>query len=186
MTSQGQHNGERIGLNVLLESTQQRGQPSRAGRDSNLSPALYNGSTESSHPPIYTRLPKPAPPSCPLDDLLDNFRDDRRKMLDSGIPAIDALGPKTPAYFPFMYPSHSYSLRVAPHPLSKLLIDVLSKFPDIAQLPEKVAVLYVMFLVLRWSICPCQTCFEALPEFSRPTADQLEKPHATWIDHLPW
>lgn len=96
----------------------------------------------------------------------------------------EAIGPDYPA-FSFMVDPQGQQ-RTKCHPVSTLLIDILSKFPDIAKLPEKVAVLYVMFLVLRWLICPCQKCYERLPEWVRPIPEQLEKPHVAWADYLPW
>lgn len=45
---------------------------------------------------------------------------------------------------------------------------------------------YVMFLVMRWQICPTQETYEWLPEWVAPRAPQLFTPHPAWIDHLPW
>ncbi|KAK0254048.1 hypothetical protein LTR35_018345 [Friedmanniomyces endolithicus] len=36
-----------------------------------------------------------------------------------------------------------------------------------------------MFLIMRWSICPCEACYERLPEWVRPVAEQLDIPHTT-------
>lgn len=92
----------------------------------------------------------------------------------------EAIGPEYPAF------SAMLDSRQQSHPISTLLIDILSKFPDIQTLPEKIAVLYIMFLVLRWMICPCQKCYERLPEWCRPTIEQVTETHSAWIDHLPW
>jgi hypothetical protein len=72
------------------------------------------------------------------------------------------------------------------HPLSKVFIDILHTFPNISQLPERVAVLYTMFLLMRWKIDPSQDNYDRLPEYIRPLPCQLYNPHPAWIDHLPF
>jgi hypothetical protein len=67
-----------------------------------------------------------------------------------------------------------------------MLIDVLSKFPDVSRLPERIAVLYVMFLISRWLICGDERSWEMLPDWARPVREQLERPHAAFADYLPW
>lgn len=168
-------NGDRLGLSFLLDTTQ----PSNSS-----SPGQSHPSQSSNELPVYARITNQGPPSCPLDSLLiDAFRS-RRKMMQDGASKRDAIGPDYPA-FASMNPESSQT-RPPCHQVSALLIDILSKFPDVEQLPEKVAVLYIMFLVLRWLICPCEKCYERLPEWCRPTAVQLEKPHVAWADYLPW
>lgn len=72
------------------------------------------------------------------------------------------------------------------HPLSKLLTDILATFPGIATLPEQVAILYVMFLVMRWQIAPTPENYDRLPEWITPRPSQIFTAHPAWIDHLPW
>lgn len=92
------------------------------------------------------------------------------------------LGPEYPDFSAMCDPS----LLPQCHPVSAFFIDVLAKFPNISKLPQKIAVFYVMFMVLRWLVCPCQACYERLPEFSRPTPEQIEIPHVAYADYLPW
>lgn len=167
-------NGDRLGLSFLLDSTQ---------HSSNSTTGSSNQAQGSAELPIYARITNQGPPSCPLDSLLiDAFRS-RRKMMQDGAPMREIIGPEYPAFASMLEPGEGQQ---RPHELSALLIDILSKFPDVEQLPEKVAVLYIMFLVLRWLICPCEKCYERLPEWCRPTAVQLEKSHVAWADYLPW
>lgn len=104
-------------------------------------------------------------------------------MLREGVPAHEVLGPDYPDFAAMLNPG---SLLSQCHPVSAFFIDVLEKFPDVRQLPEKIAVFYVMFLVLRWLVCPCHSCYERLPEWCRPVQEQLEIPHVAYADYLPW
>ncbi|EME44848.1 hypothetical protein DOTSEDRAFT_87360 [Dothistroma septosporum NZE10] len=166
-------NGDRHGLRFLLE-------PSNSD-PSGTQP--YHSSTPPDQP-IYARLTNVGSPSGPLDYLLIDFHRSRTKMLREGSSKFDAIGPDYPA-FAVLLDSNSPE-QEHQHPVSALLVDMLSKFPDVAELPEKVAVLYMMFLLLRWLICPCAECYERLPQMMRPVQEQYERTHACWSDYLPW
>lgn len=121
-------------------------------------------------------------PTCPLDSLLLDFLGERRQRAAEGLSAQEVVGPRYPSVSSLLNPAHSaYS-----HPLSKVFTDILSTFPDISNLPERVAVLYIMFLIMRWQISPTQENYERLPEWVRPRNSQLYSAHPAWIDHLPW
>ncbi|KAL1297273.1 hypothetical protein AAFC00_004830 [Neodothiora populina] len=131
---------------------------------------------------LYTRLPLNTEPTCTLDGVLKGFEAERRRAAQSGTPAASLVGPAYPSISSLLNPeraSHS-------HPLSKVFTDILSKFPSISGVPEQVAVLYIMFLIMRWHIAPTQENFERLPPWARPVRSQLEIAHPAWIDHLPW
>lgn len=66
------------------------------------------------------------------------------------------------------------------------MTDIISKFENICGIPEQVAVLYNMFMTMRWQTHPTQENFKRLPEWMHPTKVQKTIPHAAWIDHLPW
>ena len=72
------------------------------------------------------------------------------------------------------------------HPVSKVFTDILRTFPNIASLPEQVAVLYLMFLLMRWQIYPTAENYDRMPEWLTPRPSQLLTPHPPWIDYLPW
>jgi hypothetical protein len=104
-------------------------------------------------------------------------------MLQTGASVKEAIGPETPIWDSWLDPD----TRPAPgHEVSTFLAEILSTFPDIARLPEKVAVLVVMFHLTRWLICPDQARYENLPPWCRPTPEQLENSHVAWSDHVPW
>ncbi|WPH00241.1 Hypothetical protein R9X50_00306400 [Acrodontium crateriforme] len=175
---QHQTSGERLGLNFLLDTTQTR-------KSSGSGSATMSYSSPASHEqPLFSRIPMLSSPSCPLDALLTDFIQVHRRQLEAGVPASEVIGPKYPSLVAFHDKSTSH--RPSCHPISAMLIDVLSKFPDIYALPEQVAVLYIMFVIIRWLIYPSRECYEDLPEWCRPTAEQLERSHAIWVDHLPW
>lgn len=193
--SQGQHvaptaqmqpppNGDRLGLDFLLDSNQHSHH--KTASPHNEVSRFASPSAQSQDKPIYLQTPSVGPSTCPLDSLLGDFLFARRRKLKEGLPVDQVLGPPYPDFCALADQNQTPERYSDCHPLSKLLIDILSKFPDLAQPPEKVGIIYVMFLTMRWLICPCQPCFDRLPIWIRPTREQIETPHGIWIDHLPW
>ncbi|KAI0096530.1 hypothetical protein F4814DRAFT_434986 [Daldinia grandis] len=125
---------------------------------------------------------KNGPSTCPLDSLLLEFLQERRQRAAEGVPTRDIVGPRYPSVSSLLNPASS----VFSHPLSKVFTDILAAFPGISTLPERVAVLYYMFLVMRWQVSPTQENYDLLPPFALPTPAQLQVAHPTWIDHLPF
>ncbi|KAJ4307124.1 hypothetical protein N0V88_000501 [Collariella sp. IMI 366227] len=72
------------------------------------------------------------------------------------------------------------------HPLSKVFTDILARFPDLHTLPERVAVLYMMFLFMRWQVSPTEENYLRLPSWFRPVRGQVDRPHPAWYDHIPF
>lgn len=122
------------------------------------------------------------PPTCPLDGLLLEFLAERRQQAAEGVPSQKLVGPAYPSVSSLLNPERS----VFSHPLSKVFTDILRTFPDLSKLPEQVAVLYVMFLIMRWQISPTLENYNRLPDWVTPRPSQLFTPHPAWIDHLPW
>ncbi|KAK6825141.1 hypothetical protein PG987_012635 [Apiospora arundinis] len=126
--------------------------------------------------------PKNCGPTCPLDSLLLDFLHERRQRAAEGVSTHEIVGPRYPSVSSLLNPSNSaYS-----HPLSKVFTDILATFPGICGLPERVAVLYVMFLVMRWQISPSKENYDLLPPWARPQPSQVYISHPAWIDHLPF
>lgn len=179
---QGQNNGERLGVSFLLDQSQTSGTPPPGSlATQHYSPQQRMGDASRSW---ATRLPNNMPYTCPLDSLLGEFVINRRQQLAKGVPMPEVIGPEDPSFTGLIIPEPKR--RNTSHPISALLIDILSKFPDISSTPEKVAVVYIMFLILRWETCPCESCYAKMPEWVRPISEQLEHPHPAWVDHLPW
>lgn len=132
--------------------------------------------------PRYSMPVKNCGPTCPLDGILLDFLAERRQRAAEGLSVAQVVGPSYPSVSSLLNPSNS-SLS---HPLSKVFTDILKTFPDLSGIPESVAVLYIMFLFMRWQISPTQENLDRLPKWMHPTDDQLTIPHPAWIDHIPW
>ncbi|KAL9114426.1 MAG: hypothetical protein Q9227_001507 [Pyrenula ochraceoflavens] len=191
--------GEKLPLNLLVDNNQQiaklkgvdKSPPEkRASIGSNTSSRNSSSQPSALQPvqyadcsvPAYAALPRNTGPTCPLDVILLDFLHARQREAAEGAPGQRLVGPAYPSVSSLLNPEKS----VYSHPLSKVFTDVLSKFPDISELPEKVAVLYIMFLIMRWEIFPTKENYERLPDWVTPSNTQLFHPHPAWIDYLPW
>ncbi|KAL8808260.1 MAG: hypothetical protein Q9200_004352 [Gallowayella weberi] len=121
-------------------------------------------------------------PTCPFDVIILDFLKERRARAAEGLSPTNLVGPPYPSVLSLLNPESS----LYAHPLSKVFTDILSKFPDLNELPEQVAVLYIMFLIMRWQISPTQENYDRLPDWVTPRPSQLFTPHPAWVDHLPW
>jgi hypothetical protein len=117
-----------------------------------------------------------------LDHILETFIDERRAQAAQGVPVEILVGPPYPNFTALVY----REANVDSHPLSKLFTDIVRTFPDISGLPEQVAVVYVMFLLMRWMIHPSLENYYRLPEWISPRPSQLFVKHPYWMDHIPW
>jgi hypothetical protein len=196
---------ERLGLDFLLDSTQRinkipiginsgqfstgyyPSQPKEPGHH----PHHRSDSAESAVPSMgyvpgevsaHSAPIRNGPPTCPLDSLLLDFLHERQQLAADGVATPKLVGPAYPSVSSLLNPARS----VHSHPLSQVFTDILGTFPDISTLPEKVAVLYIMFLIMRWQISPTQENYDRLPEWVTPRPSQLFTPHPAWIDHIPW
>ncbi|KAH0416086.1 hypothetical protein KCU90_g14002, partial [Aureobasidium melanogenum] len=139
--------------------------------------------TPTADTPVHMRLPRNLETAtCPLDSVMLDFTTERRKAAAQGTPSSSLVGPAYPSISSLLNPARAPKS----HPLSKLFTDVLANLPEIDQIPEQVACLYIMFLVMRWRIAPTQENFERLPEWIRPIRSQLEVSHPIWFDNVPW
>ncbi|KAF1951700.1 hypothetical protein CC80DRAFT_508621 [Byssothecium circinans] len=69
---------------------------------------------------------------------------------------------------------------------SSVVGDIVRSYTEIDTLPKQVALHYVMSTLMKWQVLRTKASFEAMPEWLRPEPLQLEKPHASWIDRIPW
>ncbi|KAI0484421.1 hypothetical protein GGR56DRAFT_613756 [Xylariaceae sp. FL0804] len=152
------------------------------------SASAMSGASQQQHHQRIDYAPEQGPslkngePTCPLDHLLLDFLHERRQRAAEGVPTQEIVGPRYPSVSSLLNPADSaYS-----HPLSKVFTDILATFPGICTLPERVAVLYIMFLIMRWQISPTQENYELLPAWARPVSAQLAHAHPAWVDHLPF
>jgi len=191
---------EKLELEFLLDSSQRRlvtnnnahrdsqAQPNSAHQRSNSHGSngqaldFPMGNTGSGDIVAHAAPIRNCPPTNPLDNLLLACLHERQQQASEGIPTPKLVGPSYPSVSSLLNPAQSANA----HPLSKVFTDILSTFPDISTLPEKVAVLYIMFLIMRWQISPTQENYDRLPDWVTPRPSQLFSPHPAWIDHLPW
>ncbi|KAI5300824.1 hypothetical protein KEM55_004666 [Ascosphaera atra] len=62
--------------------------------------------------------------------------------------------------------------------------EILRTFPHLVALPDRVAVLYLMFLLMRWQIYPTKENYDRLPEWLIPLPCQYSTPHPAWMDYV--
>jgi hypothetical protein len=201
---------EKLGLDFLLDNSQRVNKvPNGANgsydsstsyphqpqhRTERDSPVHHRSNSVSSHGPYSDPSPaseqmaghnvptRNGPPTCPLDSLLLDFLHERQQQAADGVETPKLVGPAYPSVSSLLNPARAASS----HPLSKVFTDILATFPDLSTLPEKVAVLYLMFLLMRWQISPTQENYDRLPDWLCPRPSQLFTAHPAWIDHLPW
>lgn len=171
---------ERMGVDFLLDNSQRRGNV-----DPSLPPPSLSNDRGRNHAPQmvpYLALPRMIEPTCPLDAILLDFLADRHARAGEGVPIKTLVGPHYPNFTALVYPERALDA----HPLSKLCTDILRTFPDICGLPEQTAIVFIMFILMRWQIEPTQENYDRIPDWMSPRASQLFVPHPCWVDHLPW
>ncbi|KAF2873770.1 hypothetical protein BDV95DRAFT_627593 [Massariosphaeria phaeospora] len=167
---------ERLGVEFLLANSD---------RNKPLDPNLYDAPSSGYKAPSmipHLTLPRNGPASCALDVILLEFLATQQARGAKGVPTKALVGPLYPNFTALVYPERT----MYAHPLSRLFTDVLRTFPDIRRLPEQVAIVYIMFLLMRWYVEPTQENYDRLPEWCTPRASQLFVSHPLWIDYVPW
>lgn len=181
--------GEKLAFGFLLDGSHQVAKvkpPDQAQHE-------HQGSaTSQSYPPVpnspftdHALAPWAVPcrnvePTCTLDNLLLSFLRSKRNEAAHGVSEQRLVGPSYPSVSSLLNP------KIESHPVSKVFTDILSTFPTIDALPQQIAVLYIMFLIMRWQIYPTQENYKRLPDWMTPRPSQLFTPHPAWIDYLPW
>lgn len=188
--------GEKLDLGFLLGGRQEIEQAGAAARTGSqlpeylLTPQTAKSPNSSSQgfpnfetPTLAHTVPvRNIGPTCPLDGLLLDFLAEQQARAAEGISPQKLVGPAYPSVSSLLNPERS----IYSHPLSKVFTDILRTFPDLCTIPEQVAVLYIMFLVMRWKISLTQETYDRLPDWVTPRPSQLFTPHPAWIDNLPW
>lgn len=176
---------ERLGVDFLLDNGQRRAVDPNLPPPHQMRPSNVSTSQHAQYAPnmvAHLTLPRNLPATCPLDVILLDFLQDRQNRAAEGVPVKTLVGPHYPNFTSLAHPDRA----VESHPLSKLFTDILRTFPDICGRPEQVAIVFIMFLIMRWQIEPTQENYDRLPHWVTPRPSQLFTAHALWIDHLPW
>ncbi|KAL7933396.1 hypothetical protein V8C35DRAFT_304247 [Trichoderma chlorosporum] len=169
--------------------TSQPGPGSGSGSVSDTSvpiiPTASYSETQAATPetlPPFSRPLRICNPTCPLDSLLLDFLSERQQRAAEGYQPHEVTGPRYPSVSSLLNPANSpFS-----HPVSRVFTDILTKFPEVSGLPEKVTLLYIMFLFMRWRIYPTKENLDRLPEWMHPLPCQYEISHAAWMDLIPY
>lgn len=176
---------ERLGVEFLLDNGQRRVVDPNLPPPELPHPCNVSSSTHAQYAPslvAHLTLPRNTQPTCPLDVILLDFLQDRQSRAAEGVPLVSLVGPLYPNFTSLVYPERN----VEAHPLSRLFTDILRTFPDICGRPEQVAIVFLMFLFMRWQIEPTQENYDRLPHWITPRPSQLFVGHPCWFDHLPW
>lgn len=121
-------------------------------------------------------------PTCPMDGILLDFLSSRRQKAAEGASSRQLVGPPYPSVSSLLNSQdNTYS-----HPISKVFTEILSTFPHLNALPDRVAVLYIMFLLMRWQIYPTKENYERVPSWLMPLPCQFTTAHPAWMDYLIW
>ncbi|KAL7950993.1 hypothetical protein V8C42DRAFT_308175 [Trichoderma barbatum] len=176
-----------LGITRQSSVTSQLGPGSGPGSDVSapIIPTVPYPDTRTAVPETLLQFSRPlrnCSPTCPLDALLLDFLSERQQRAAEGYQPHEVSGPRYPSVSSLLNPSNSkYS-----HPVSRVFTDILTKFPEVSGLPEKVAILYLMFLFMRWQIYPTKENLNRLPQWIHPLPCQYDIPHAAWMDFLPY
>jgi hypothetical protein len=176
---------ERLGVDFLLDNGQRRAVDPNLPPPQQPQPTNVSCNIHAQYAPnlaAHLTLPRNIQPTCPLDVILLDFLQDRQSRAADGVPIKTLVGPLYPNFTSLVYPERN----VESHPLSQLFTDILRTFPDICGKPEQVAIVFIMFLVMRWQIEPSQENYDRLPHWVTPRPSQLFVGHPCWVDHLPW
>ncbi|KAK8163777.1 hypothetical protein IWX90DRAFT_239204 [Phyllosticta citrichinensis] len=173
-----QSSDERLGVGFLVES---RPKLSLGVQKENLSSG-WDFNPEDRALEVCTFFPRTLHATCPLDNVLIDFLRDGNNQVAQGLPLKSVAGPPYPNFTALIHPERT----AQSHPLSRVFTDILGTFPDLAGLPEKVAVLYIMFLYMRWHIESTEENYERLPDWLTPRPSQIFVPHPMWQDYVPW
>lgn len=174
-----------MGVDFLLDSSQRRAVDPNLPPPAQPMPSNVSTSQYAQYAPslvAHLTLPRNSAATCPLDVIMLDFLQDRQNRAAEGVPVKTLVGPTYPNFTSLAYPDRT----VESHPLSKLFMDILRTFPDICGVPEQVAIVFIMFLIMRWQIEPTLENYERLPHWVTPRPSQLFTAHPCWIDHLPW
>jgi hypothetical protein len=134
--------------------------------------------------PKWTMLPNISKPTVFIDKVLEKIVRLGTQLspieitteLSSSLGAAIA-GVLRPGVTMSKYPLCAH---VAKWMLSDFGKDFAGDFPDF------VGLLYVIYALIRWRAVPSERSYGDLPEWMKPTRQQIQRPHALWIDIFPW
>jgi hypothetical protein len=131
---------------------------------------------------VWSALPKHLPPACPLDRVLIDLLQSRRPHELTGGNIQEFQKRAFPSVQSLLNPTHEPKKS----PVTTAIVRNIIHIMTVPNLPEQIAILYVMSSVVRWQISPTEANYDSMPEWLRPTPSQLTNPHPAWADTFPW
>jgi hypothetical protein len=184
--------GERLSFNFLLDNLNTQQRPLSVSQSNKPYSPPSGSYSFNSAPPEEQRpwntLPKLTEATCPLDSILLNLYNKARRDSSTHSDSSGASTQQPPAMPSVMSLLNPSQLSSSPNidTLSQTMADVTTRFPHINSIPNRVAVVYIMFVTARWFMYPSQENYERMPEWMQPRSSQLLLPHPAWMDYLPW
>ncbi|KIW02317.1 uncharacterized protein PV09_06463 [Verruconis gallopava] len=131
---------------------------------------------------LWSCLPKHCDPTGPFDemilDLLRTYRD-RNHMTETPL----EFGHSD---FPSVNSLLNPIIDEPDKPVSSTIARHMARVIRVNTLPEKIALLYITCMLIRWQICPSAENYATMPRFMQPGSAQLVIAHPVWIDTIGW
>lgn len=138
--------------------------------------------------PKHLTLPKNTNPTTSWDRILTDFIVDSRDRIGRGESADSLMGTGPNMIGLFKVPENNQNLlsNVSPTYFSEICAATLNGFRPLRTWPEKIAVMYNMYVITRWLIVMNEENYMKMPWFLRPTPLQARREHPLWIDYVIW
>lgn len=130
----------------------------------------------------YERIPLNTAPSCMSDQILQTFVESRWEAYAFQTAGRIESYPDKPDLSALFDGRPNRNVDET----SSVVGDIVRSYTEIDTLPKKVAVHYLMSTLLKWEVLRTKASFQALPDWLRPDPLQLERPHPSWVDRIPW
>jgi len=128
-------------------------------------------------------MPRHLPPTCTLDRVFLEFLEEQARVHRvDGTPLSVLAGPPQPDISHIISPKS----RPAQNGLTQVVTAIIDTYGELVQLPERVALIYILYIWMRWAINPTLEAYDNLPEFIKPRPSQLFTARPIWFDHIPW
>ncbi|KAJ6256758.1 hypothetical protein Dda_8625 [Drechslerella dactyloides] len=128
-------------------------------------------------------MPRHLPPTCILDRVYLEFLEEQARLHRmNGTPLSVLAGPPQPDVTFIVSPGS----RPPRNGLTQVMSAIVDTFGDLVQLPERLAIVYVLYIWMRWAINPTQESYDNMPEYVKPRPSQLFTARPIWFDHMPW
>ncbi|EPS42175.1 hypothetical protein H072_3828 [Dactylellina haptotyla CBS 200.50] len=122
-------------------------------------------------------MPRHLPPTCILDRVYLEFLEEQARLHRvNGTPLSVLAGPPQPDVTFIVNPSS----RPSRNGLTQVMAAIVDTFGDLVLLPERVAIVYVLYAWMRWAINPTQESYDHMPEYIKPRPSQLFTARPIW------